>query len=111
MDTTTSTKMARNRTAVQNAVWTNMVNGLLLDSDFTFDVEARGNDCLVPVPWPVDDGSDGFRVPYGDADVPFLKKSLFSSDCTVICKSLNELVERAYDRHKAMAFLRYDRIL
>lgn len=76
----------------------------LVDSNYLFDMEVESNKCLIPIPWEID---DKLNIPYGKADIPFLKKLLFSSNSMLICKSLHALIERAYDRIKAMDILRY----
>lgn len=93
---------ALNRPAT-NTIWLNLVNRLL-DSNYLINVEVESNNSLIPIPWPI---NDKLSIPYGSADTSFLKKLLYSSDCLVICKSLQALIERAYDCFKTMDMLRY----
>lgn len=86
-----------------NTIWLNLVNRLL-DSNYLIDIEVESNNSLIPIPWPI---NDKLCIPYGNADTSFLKKLLFSSDSLVICKSLQALIERAYDCFKTMDMLRY----
>lgn len=74
----------------------------------SFDIKFESSNCLIPIPWPI---NEKLCIPYDNADIPFLKKLLFSSDCGLISKSLQALVERAYDGFKAMYMLRLVRVV
>lgn len=106
MDTTGSTGISPDTSRslpLPNAKRLSLLNRLI-DSDYLFDVEIESNKCLIPIPWEI---NDKLCIPYGKADVPFLNKLLFDSNCTVICKSLQALIEISYDCLKAMDILRY----
>lgn len=87
---------------IQNTIWFNLVDRLL-DSNYLFEMEIESNNCLIPSPWTTD---EKLSIPYGKADIPFLKKLLYSSNSIMISKSLLALIERAYDCFKAMDMLK-----
>lgn len=83
-------------------VWPHLID-VLLDSNYSFELETECDRCLLPIPWTY---GDRLPVPYGKYDLPYFKQLLFSSDCVLVGKSLQALVERAHDCLKAMDMLR-----
>jgi len=87
----------------EQRVWPDLV-GRLLDCNYKDELNTEIDRHLIPVPW-TNDGR--LTVPYGDADLPYLKRSLFSSDSVLVGNSLQALVERAHKCRKAVDMLKY----
>lgn len=87
---------------VQKALGLSLVHRLL-ESEYFLNIDLEADNCLKPIPWAF---NDKLCIPYGHADIPFLKRLLFKSDALIVSKALQALVERAYDSSKSMDMLK-----